>query len=33
MLARRLPLCMLPLALALTAPSLALAKEPKVDPT
>jgi F-type H+-transporting ATPase subunit a len=33
MLARRLPLFVLPLALALVAPSLALAKEPKVDPT
>jgi len=33
MLARRLPLFGLPLALALMAPSLALAKEPKVDPT
>jgi F-type H+-transporting ATPase subunit a len=33
MLARRLPLFVLPLALALTAPSLALADEPKVDPT
>jgi F-type H+-transporting ATPase subunit a len=33
MLARRLPLFVLPLALALAAPSLALAKEPKVDPT
>jgi F-type H+-transporting ATPase subunit a len=33
MLARRLPLFLLPLALALAAPSLALAKAPKVDPT
>jgi len=33
MLARRLPLFVLPLVLALAAPSLALAKEPKVDPT
>jgi F-type H+-transporting ATPase subunit a len=33
MLARRLPLFVLPLTLALVAPSLALAKEPKVDPT
>ncbi len=33
MLARRLPLFVLPLALALTVPSLALADEPKVDPT
>jgi F-type H+-transporting ATPase subunit a len=33
MLARRLPLFVLPLALALAAPSLALAKAPKVDPT
>jgi F-type H+-transporting ATPase subunit a len=33
MLARRLPLFVLPLALALAAPSLALADEPKVDPT
>ncbi len=33
MLARRLPLFVLPLAVALAAPSLALAKEPKVDPT
>jgi F-type H+-transporting ATPase subunit a len=32
-LARRLPLFVLPLAVALAAPSLALAKEPKVDPT
>ena len=32
-LARRLPLFVLPLALALAAPSLALAKAPKVDPT
>jgi F-type H+-transporting ATPase subunit a len=33
MLARRLPLFLLPLAVALSAPSLALAKAPKVDPT
>jgi F-type H+-transporting ATPase subunit a len=33
MLARRLPLFALPLVLALVAPSLALADEPKVDPT
>lgn len=33
MLVRRLPLFVLPLALALTVPSLAFAKEPKVDPT
>jgi F-type H+-transporting ATPase subunit a len=33
MLARRLPLFVLPLAVALAAPSLALAKAPKVDPT
>jgi F-type H+-transporting ATPase subunit a len=33
MLARRLPLFVLPLAVALAAPSLALAKPPKVDPT
>jgi F-type H+-transporting ATPase subunit a len=33
MLARRLPLFVLPLALALAVPSLAFAKEPKVDPT
>jgi F-type H+-transporting ATPase subunit a len=33
MLARRLPLFVLPLALALAAPSLALAAAPKVDPT
>jgi F-type H+-transporting ATPase subunit a len=33
MLARRLPLVVLPLVLALVAPSLALAKAPKVDPT
>jgi F-type H+-transporting ATPase subunit a len=33
MLARRLPLFLLPLALALAAPALALADEPKVDPT
>jgi F-type H+-transporting ATPase subunit a len=32
-LARRLPLFVLPLAMALAVPSLALAKEPKVDPT
>jgi F-type H+-transporting ATPase subunit a len=32
-LARRLPLFALPLVLALTMPALALAKEPKVDPT
>jgi F-type H+-transporting ATPase subunit a len=33
MLPRRLPLFVLPLALALATPSLALAKAPKVDPT
>jgi F-type H+-transporting ATPase subunit a len=33
MLARRLPLFVLPLALALATPALALAKTPKVDPT
>jgi F-type H+-transporting ATPase subunit a len=33
MLARRLPLFLLPLALALAAPALALADAPKVDPT
>jgi F-type H+-transporting ATPase subunit a len=33
MLVRRLPLFVLPLALALAAPGLALADEPKVDPT